>query len=133
MSLRDDILAIDDLPTESVEVPEWGVTLAVRSMTGAERDRYEMDLMQDQQKAKKNGKEFGFTNIRARLVVMCTVDADGKRVFHDDDVERVGRKSSAAIVRLYDAASKLNAISDEEVAELAGESNPSGNVASISA
>ena len=45
MGLRDDILQIDDLPTESVEVPEWGMTLFVRSMNGCERDQYEVGLM----------------------------------------------------------------------------------------
>ena len=41
MNLRESIIAANDLKRESVEVPEWGVTVYVRTMTGEERDQYE--------------------------------------------------------------------------------------------
>ena len=37
MSIRDQIIAANDIQVELVEIPEWDVTILVKSMTGAER------------------------------------------------------------------------------------------------
>ena len=42
---RDEILGADDLKTESVKVPEWGGTVLVRELTGAERDEWEASVV----------------------------------------------------------------------------------------
>ena len=39
MSLRDKILAAEDIASELVEVPEWGCIIEVRGMNGADRSR----------------------------------------------------------------------------------------------
>ena len=115
MGLRDDILNIDDLPITAVEVPEWGVTVFVREMTGTERDVYESNLLE--QKDLPMSKRLA--NMRAKLVVLCTVDSDGKRIFNDDDIEAVGHKSSAAVSRVAVVAQNLNALTDNHVEEIA--------------
>ena len=114
MGLRDDILQIDDLPIEPVEVPEWGMTLYVRSMNGSERDQYEVELMDTKDLPLKEK----LKNMRAKLVVLTTVDENGQRVFNDDDVVAVGKKSAKALNRLVDVSQKLNAITDAEVADI---------------
>ena len=113
MGLRDDILGIEDLPTTAVEVPEWDMTLYVRSMTGAERDQYEVGLMDTKDLPLKDK----LKNMRAKLVVLTTVDESGVRIFNDNDVDAVGKKSAKALNRLVDASQKLNALTDDEVAE----------------
>ena len=115
MSLRDDILSADDLPTTEVEVPEWGVTVFVRAMTGTERDVYESNLIE--QKDLPMSKRLA--NMRAKLVVLCTVDADGNRIFNDDDINAVGSKSSSAVSRVAVVAQHLNALTDNDVEEIA--------------
>jgi len=111
MGLRDDILNTDDLPRKEVEVKEWGVTLYVRTMTGLERDHYEVDLMENRDLPIREK----LRNMRAKLVVLTTVDENGERVFNDDDVEIVGGKSARALSTLADAAKDLNKIGDDEV------------------
>ena len=41
---RDQILAVSDIQTEEVHVPEWGGTVLVRGLTGAERDEFEAGM-----------------------------------------------------------------------------------------
>jgi len=114
MSLgRDDILGADDLPVQEVEVPEWGGVVNVRSMTGYERDQFETSLT--------NGKDksVNLKNIRARLVCLTVVDDNGERLFTDADVDALGRKSAAALDRVFAEAQILNGLRDKDVEELA--------------
>ena len=58
-------------------------------------------------------------NLRAKLCVWCIVDAQGERLFTDADSAALGEKSGAAIDVIYDAASRLSGISENDMAELA--------------
>jgi hypothetical protein len=112
---REAILAANDLPTEDVEVPEWGGAVRVRTLTGAQRDAFEAEIVTT------NGRkvERNTYNIRAKLVAASVVGEDGKLLFSRTDVEALGAKSAAALDRVFDAASRLSGISDEDVQELA--------------
>jgi hypothetical protein len=124
-----DILGADDLPREQVNVPEWGGAVHVRSLTGAERDDFEASMFEGQgKKARMNSK-----NLRARLVALCVVDADGERIFADGDVEALGRKSAAALDRVFSAAQRLNGFTQADIEELEGNSETAPSDASTSA
>ncbi|MBX7264921.1 hypothetical protein KIF24_01870 [Micromonospora sp. Llam7] len=111
---RDQILAIDDSSSEDVEVPEWGGTVRVKGMTGAERDKFEAASI----KGKGKNRDVNLANLRARLVAASVVDEDGQPLFKPYDVENLGRKSAAALGRVYDVAQRLAGLSDEDVDEL---------------
>lgn len=110
------ILDVDDLKTEDIEVPEWGGAVRLRTLTGGERDKFEADSMTMN---KKGTPQMNLVNMRARLVALCAVDEGGKRMFSDSEVTRLGSKSALAINRLFDAARKLNGMTEEDVEELA--------------
>ena len=124
MSLREQILAADDLPVEEVEVPEWGVTVWVRSLMAHERDALEAVFLRDS--------EASLENLRARLCAMCIVDENGERVFTDADAQVLGRKSARALDRVFEVAQRLNGMSARDVDDLVGNSatGPSGSSAS---
>ncbi|HKD37475.1 MAG TPA: hypothetical protein VKB78_11765 [Pirellulales bacterium] len=113
-----DILAADDLPREVVRVPEWGGDVLVRTMTGAERDRFERDFLNDRA-----------TNIRARTAAATVCDDTGARLFTDAEAAELGEKSAAALDRIFDAAMRLNRITKRDVDDLEKnlETTPSGN------
>lgn len=107
---KDQILAAEDLPSRDVEVPEWGGTVRVRTMTGGERDAFETDLWD------RSGDEpvYNREHFRAKLLSRCIVDEKGARLFSDKDIEKLSGKSAKALNRLFDAAQEINAISKEE-------------------
>ena len=113
---RDDILQINDLLTEEVYVPEWGAWIRVRALTGAERDAFEQSIVEQRGKDTR----MNLRNIRAKLVAMCVVDEEGNRVFRDEDAELLGKKSAAALNRLFEVAQRLSGLRPEDVEELAG-------------
>lgn len=115
---RDAILQAQDLPTEDVAVPEWGGVCRVRALTGAERDSFEQSIVEQRGKSTK----MNLRNIRAKLVALSVVDEEGKRVFSDGDAETLGKKSAAALERVFEVAQRLSGLRPEDVEELQGNS-----------
>lgn len=109
MDIRSSILQAKDLPSEKVEVPEWGVTIYVRSMSGRERDLFESQMVELSEKGKR------MDNFRARLAVLTCIDEKGERIFKDGDVAALGAKSGGALNRVFDVASRLNKLTEESI------------------
>jgi hypothetical protein len=125
---RDQILGADDLQRVEVEVPEWGGTLLVRALTGAERGQLEASALQQQ------GQGVAFVpqsveTVRARVVAMAAIDEEGKRLFSTRDVVALGEKSGRALEKVFDIVSEISGISQGAVAELTAnfEPGPSGD------
>ncbi len=112
---KDAILGADDRRTVDVEVPEWGGTVRVRALSGAERDAYEIALAGVRPDGSRRP---NLVNVRARLVAMACVDESGSRLFTDADVEALGAKSGTAMQRVFDTAQRLAGLSDADVEEL---------------
>lgn len=109
---REEIFKVNDIRTETVEVPEWQGRVKVKSMTGAERDAFEQSLMT------QNGRMFNANNIRAKLVAKTVVDEDGKPLFIEADVETLGEKSSSALDRIFSTAQRLSGMTQKDIDEL---------------
>ena len=113
-SLQDRILAADNRPKEAVFVPQWGLSVFVRTLSGAERDDWEASIVQQKGKATT----YDLRNIRARLVCKAVVDENGRRVFSDHEAEVLGEKSAAALDLLFTVAQRLNALTNADVEDL---------------
>jgi hypothetical protein len=125
---REQILEVKDLQFEDVEVPEWGGTLRVRGLTGIERDRFEETILDQRGKNVK----VKMTNLRARLVVLSVVDEQDQALFTQNDIGVLGRKSAAALQRVFNVAQRLSGFSDEDLEELAKNSSDAQSDGSIS-
>lgn len=104
MGLRDELLAIDDREIVPVEVPAWGRTLHVRSLSAGEADRFEVEI--------KGAKP---EHVRAMLLVITVCDENGQLIFAPGDVEALAGKRSAATLPLYRAAIDVNRMSPGDV------------------
>lgn len=106
MSLtKEQILTADDLPTREVEVPEWGGTVRVRTLTGAQRDEYDQAF-----RDKRKGNSLDLRGLRSLLVAMSVVDDAGNQMFTRADVDALQGKNTAAIERVFAAAQELSLI-----------------------
>ena len=111
---KEQILGAKDLTHEDVEVKEWGGTVRVRVMTGAERDAFEQSVFNSK------GKD-GVGNVklyRSKLLVSTLVDEDNKRMFTDKDIETLGAKSSVPIDKLATVAMKVNGLLATDIDEV---------------
>ena len=109
---KEQILKAQDLKTIDVDVPEWGGTVRLSQVMGYARDRWESECIDSKGKPIKE-------NMRARLLAMSIVDEKGDLMFTTDDIEELGKKSANILDKLFFASRNLNAVSDEDVEELA--------------
>lgn len=115
MSLKDYILAIDDLPKATVSIPEWkdaegkAIVLTVKSLMASERDAFEREML---------NKKSEHRNVRASYAAKCIVDHNGDRIFSDTDIEALGKKNANALDRVFAAVLKMNPLTEADVDEL---------------
>ena len=113
---KTDILGANDATYEDVAVPEWGGTVRVKALSGAERDRFEASIVGDGQGKKKPKRNMH--NVRARLVALTIIDDKGSTVFSPGDVVALGAKSAAALDTVFEVAQRLAGMTDDDVEEL---------------
>ena len=122
------IFAADDLPTEDVEVPEWGGVVTVRTMSCAETDSVMLEARKRQ--IGDDGKHYDISGWRARLVQLSVVNGDGSLLFSEDDIPSLQKKSSKVVERIAVVAMRLNGMDKSDVEAVAGNSSttePSGS------
>lgn len=126
---RDAILGADDRPRELVHVPEWRDpetgedTVWVRGLSGKERDNYFASMSV----IGKGGQTVGVNpeNSTAKLAALCMITEDGEQLFSQRDVHALGEKSSSALSRVHEVASRLSGLTDEAEVE-AEKDSPNG-------
>ena len=108
-----DILECDDSNYDVISVPEWGGDVRIRTMTGGERDSWELYVTNEVKKTNS-------VNVRARLVALTACDKDGKRIFGDGQIAALNKRNGKALDRVYDAALRLNKLTESDIEELEG-------------
>jgi len=117
VSIRDLILAKQDIPSEMVDVPEWGVKVEVRGMTGAERTRI-MD------KASDNNGGVNLQFIYPEIVIATAFDPEtGEQIFVPADRDVLLSKSASAIDRIALVGMRLSGFTKEAAEELGKDSS----------
>jgi hypothetical protein len=92
-----DILGLDDLRTKEVEVPHWKQKLTIREM-GLDDGVHFASMM----RAKGDGDNVSLTGEDiAGVVARGVIDENGERVFKDEDIPALARKSQKALLFLY--------------------------------
>lgn len=107
-----EILEAPDLPTEELEVPEWKTWVRVRGLDGRGRTRVQQlfDKMKDAPAER-------ISAITHLLVALSVVDDAGDRVFPDQEIPSLAKKSPIVLERIAVVASRLSGMSPEAVEE----------------
>ena len=112
---KSQIISANDLKhAEHDMTREWGGTVYIRTLTGSERDQFEEAYSEQKMK-----------NFRARFLVLAICDEKGERLFEDNEIAMLGKKSSTSINKAFEAAWKHNAFTNEAVESL-GEGSADG-------
>lgn len=102
-----EILTRNDIEREEVHVPEWGVSVYVQAMSGADRDAWERSLILDGSRT--------VSDARAKLVAYSTFDEDGNRLFDESDVPLLTKKSASALTRITNVATRLSKLGQRDL------------------
>lgn len=111
MSLRDRILAADDIGRRTVEVPEWDAEVEVRTMTAAARSAM-LKRCTDQ------AGNLDTEKLYVLLVISSTFDPEtGDKLFTESDTGPLGEKSAAAVETVARAVMEMSGMTPGEVDE----------------
>lgn len=100
---KEQILTADDLPTEEVEV--WGGTVLVIALSAQERENLRLSMGEN---------ENDLLQVMVKLVSLVVVDENKNRVFSEEDVEALAKKSAKEIDKVFAAAQKLSGLGVEK-------------------
>lgn len=120
MSLRDTILAAQDIPQETVTVDEWGVTLLLIGMTAGER------LAVTQAAYDQTTGSVNMALVYPDLLIACCHDPESRdKVFTPDDRSAILGKASSAVEMLAGKAMRLSGIGKDVQDEVGKDSSDS--------
>ena len=114
MLSKTDILAAKDIKIEEISVPEWGGSVFVKEMTGAERDKYESSILE----IKGGNQTVNLQNARAKLAAFTICDENGNRIFSEADISALASKSATALQRIFEKAMSLSRIGEKDIEDL---------------
>lgn len=108
MLSKSDILS-NKVALPFTDVKCMGGTVRVRAMSAGTRDIFE------QRMGRLDELEPGVSkNLRATFLIHCIVDESNEMMFTMDDVDALSNKSSVELDKLFDAAQRINGLSDSE-------------------
>lgn len=113
---KQDILQAKDLVIERVDVPEWGGTVCVRSISAAERGLIEEEAARYKE-TKGKGSSFART-FTVKMASMAICDEQGERLFDEKEIVLLQNKNAAVVSRVAEVAQRLSGFSKKDLEEL---------------
>lgn len=118
------ILGADDLPREWVATPEWAPPgtdpticgVWVSALGATDSAAFQVSVQGAPDDLKK------MLDVHARFCALVLVSRDGKRLFQEQDLVKLGEKNFAVLDRLFHHGMRINKTSDKDVKELVGNS-----------
>lgn len=124
---REQILTAPDIEFEDVDlshIPGWGM-VRIKDLTAGERDKLEQAIVTERTEmvnGKAQKRQVLRDNVRATFCASCIVGEDMRPLFTKQDISQLGQKSARALDAIFTIIRKRNGISEDDVAELEGNS-----------
>ena len=128
-TIAQQIFDVDDVETTTIDVPEWGVKLELRSPTGEERSELQTAFV-DMEASQQTG-EIQMRDLKTMfpaLIITCAYDPDsGERVFemNPETMTAINRKRGDVVERVAQACMPLAGLTPDAVDEKKGGSSTS--------
>lgn len=115
---REVVQEAQDIPWEDVPVDEWekGAVVRMVGLNAKDAATYSKGMVKLDKKG--NVEEVKLDDFLPRLVVKCAVDENFMRLFGEEDIEWLNKKSAKVMKRLADAAQRLSGMNDDGVEQL---------------
>lgn len=115
-SLRSKILVSNDIGVETKTIPEWGVTIEIRSMTAKERAYVQMA-------SRDEDGEPDLDKLYALLVIYSVYDPEsGERIFGEEDVPALATKNGKVMEEIAGIAMTVSGMNADSVDTAGGNS-----------
>ena len=113
-SLREQILEINDIKSETIKIPEWNdLEVQVKSITAGQRS-----AIIDKCMNKKSG-DVDTNAFYYQTVIACAADpSTGEPLFTEADISVLKTKSSSALDAITNTANRINGLGEAEVTSM---------------
>ncbi len=101
------------LNSRQINIPEWGGVVFIREPTGYERGEYEILV------SNASGDDEILKEIRGICAAKCITDSNGKRLFTDDQIDKLNETSANALDRVIDAYREIALLEEREITNAA--------------
>jgi hypothetical protein len=111
-------------PPVEFDVPELGGSVLLRYLPSSEKDAFEAWMADTQTK-----KGFlGVKDFRARLVAKCMVEADGRRMYEENQIGDLAALLGSVVETIYEQCERMNHMGSakKQAAEQAAKNSESG-------
>lgn len=109
MDLREKILSAEDISSEKVEIPEWGVTIEMRSISGRKRCEMRKNLT-------SNNGMIDDAKLYQQILINCAFDPEtGEPIFTEADKDAILEKNGAVLESLAIVGMKLSGMSQDSI------------------
>lgn len=104
------ILGVEDRTgPRPFHVKAWGMTVLLRDPMASDRDEWDLYC------SKNQGKKVAW---RAKAAQLLIVNADDQRIFSEEQIPDLSKKSARALHELWNECTRLLAVTEGEVKEL---------------
>lgn len=110
---RDEILSAKDARLKEIEIPQWGGSVMIKTMTAGEKGKFEQKML---------NKNLDYSKVLSEYAAIIVCDEEGNSLFTPKDIEALANKSSAAMQKIFDAGQELNNVTQDDIETLAGNS-----------
>jgi len=108
---KSDILKARDFKMREVEVPQWGGSVMIKTLSSKDKGAFEQKTTAD---------KLDLSTIMAEYCALIICDEDGKQLFTREDVEQLAEKSAAALELVFNEGRDLNTFTEKDLEALAG-------------
>ncbi len=126
MLTREQIDAQNDLEPIEFEVPEWDGSVYLIPISATDRARLENVSIND---SKADNRK---VDQRSMLCAMSIVNAEGKRLYQDNEVAILGKRNARALDRIMDKVMELSGMRQQDFEDAAKNSGAAPTDDSIS-
>lgn len=114
---KDDILSIEDRPTDTVHVAAWDDDVRIRAIGGDTRAKV-VEIAGRMERGDATAEDVW--DFYAECVVGGVVNSDGKPVFGAPDKEALKKKNGEAIEDIAQAVMQLSGMNPDDIEDAAG-------------
>ncbi len=97
------IQAVDDLPSTTIHIDEWGGDVKIRAMNVIDRIAFE----------KRNVDCKNELETMICLTIYSVVDENNNKIFDDTSFDMLAKKSAKALMRIFETAIDLSTLSQK--------------------
>ena len=115
LTSRTELLGLSKRRYKTIEVPNLGLEFRIQSLTAREKSEYETALLT---KTGRGVSRERLNDAARRLMVLCLVDSDGRRLLEPGDVGELAEMDSIVAAKIYNECQTHCGFNEDDIEQI---------------